>query len=156
MPDGIIEPGTYAALTTPIAQRLRQIELTLERWRWLPPLHAPMIIINVPQFMLVLLPRSANEAPLELRVIVGRSEQLRRTAVFSSAIEQVVFQPYWDIPRSILVKELLRPPAIRSPGACRRALSIEHLEKKNNQPNFSTGVERVIRLSDSTDCGAAM
>ena len=106
-PDGIIGPGTYAALTAPMAQRVRQIELTLERWRWLPPLRAPMIIINVPQFMLFALPRSANEAPLELRVIVGQSERLRRTPLFSSAIEQVVFQPYWDIPRSILVNELL-------------------------------------------------
>ncbi|MET0987507.1 MAG: L,D-transpeptidase family protein [Steroidobacteraceae bacterium] len=110
-PDGVIGAKTYAALTTPMSHRVRQIELTLERWRWLPPLQAPMIIINVPQFELFALPRTAQETVLEMPIIVGQAERLRRTPVFSAAVEQVVFQPYWDIPRSILVRELL--PVIR-------------------------------------------
>ncbi|MET0658464.1 MAG: L,D-transpeptidase family protein [Steroidobacteraceae bacterium] len=110
-PDGVIGAKTYAALTTPMSHRVRQIELTLERWRWLPPLQAPMIIINVPQFELFALPRTAQDAVLEMPIIVGQAERLRRTPLFSAAIEQVVFQPYWDIPRSILVRELL--PIIR-------------------------------------------
>ena len=117
--DGVIGEKTYAALTTPLAQRVRQIELTLERWRWLPPLEAPMVIINVPQFELFALPRAAQDTVLEMPIIVGQAEPLRRTPVFSSAIEQVVFQPYWDIPRSILVRELL-PSIRRKPGYLER------------------------------------
>ena len=47
-PDGTLGPATYAALTTPMAQRVRQIELTLERWRWLPVFAVPPIIVNIP------------------------------------------------------------------------------------------------------------
>lgn len=109
--DGVLGPRTQAALAVPLAQRVRQIELALERWRWLPALQPPVIVINVPQFMLFALPRTPAEQALEIPVIVGGSDRLRRTPLFASAIEQVVFRPYWDVPRSILVRELL--PQIR-------------------------------------------
>ncbi|HVW67854.1 MAG TPA: peptidoglycan-binding protein, partial [Steroidobacteraceae bacterium] len=51
--DGALGRDTYRALTTPFSQRVRQIELSLERWRWLPPrLDAPAIIVNIPEFRL--------------------------------------------------------------------------------------------------------
>ena len=50
--DGALGASTYAALTTPMAQRVRQIELTLERWRWIPAFDTPPIIVNIPEFRL--------------------------------------------------------------------------------------------------------
>jgi murein L,D-transpeptidase YcbB/YkuD len=111
--DGIVGPKTFAALTKPLTQRVEQIELSMERWRWLAQLEKPSIAVNIPQFMLFTLP-SANEPgiePLEMRVIVGETQQRSQTPVFTTSISQVVFQPYWDVPRSILLRELL--PKIR-------------------------------------------
>jgi murein L,D-transpeptidase YcbB/YkuD len=113
--DGVIGPRTFGALTTPIAERVRQIELSLERWRWLSVIPKPDIVINIPQFMLYALPRpgAADQQVIEMPVIVGATH--RRTPVFTSSIEQVVFQPFWDVPWSIAVHELL-PKIRRDPG----------------------------------------
>jgi len=109
--DGVLGKQTIAALNVPLQQRVRQIELSLERWRWLGSLPRPDIVVNIPQFMLYALPRPnrPGEQLLEIPVIVGRT--LDRTPVFSASIEEVVFNPYWDVPASILREELL--PKIR-------------------------------------------
>ena len=105
-PDGVLGPRTISELAVPISRRIRQIELTMERWRWLPDLHPPTVIVNVPQFMLYTLTESREQVQVrKMTVIVGKS--LNQTPVFDSAIEAVVFRPYWDVPRSILVNELL-------------------------------------------------
>jgi len=114
--DGVIGPRTFAALTTPIARRIRQIEFTLERWRWLPDIRPPAVIVNVPQFMLYALPDNADSAatgPLKLPVIVGQSA--KQTPIFDSAIESIIFRPYWNVPESILRNELL-PSITRDSG----------------------------------------
>lgn len=107
--DGTLGRATYAALTMPLAQRVRQIELTLERWRWLPPLQSPSVIVNIPQFRLFALqaPQDREDAMLRMDVIVGREYPLTRTPVFAADLKYVVFRPYWDVPRSILLHEIL-------------------------------------------------
>jgi murein L,D-transpeptidase YcbB/YkuD len=50
--NGALDKATFAELRTPPAQRIRQITLTLERWRWLTPFKTPPIIVNIPQFRL--------------------------------------------------------------------------------------------------------
>jgi len=116
-PDGVLGPRTRDALAVPISWRIRQIELTLERWRWLPDIQAPAVIVNVPQYMLYTLPDPADADPQaqvrKIPVIVGKEE--RQTPVFDSAIEAVVFRPYWEVPRSIVEQELL-PMIQRDPG----------------------------------------
>lgn len=111
--DGVIGPATFVALTTPFSERVMQLELSMERWRWIAPVGRPGIVVNIPQFMLFALP-DANELSatvLEMRVIVGETHARARTPVFTSSITEVVFQPYWDVPRGILARELL--PRIR-------------------------------------------
>lgn len=110
--DGVIGSRTYAALTTPIGERVQQIELTMERWRWLAALPRREIVINIPHFMLYALPRPQDDPQrvLEMAVVVGANET--RTPIFSAAIEQVIFQPFWDVPASIARNELL--PKIRN------------------------------------------
>lgn len=107
--DGTLGRTTYAALTVPLAQRVRQIELTLERWRWLPPLQAPSIIVNIPEFRLFApsAGQDREDQMLRMDVIVGRQYARTRTPVFSADMKYVVFRPYWDVPRSILLHEIL-------------------------------------------------
>jgi len=123
--DGILGEQTYAALSVPLAQRVRQIELTLERWRWLPEFATPPIVVNLPEFRLFAL-RSMEDREsdiLRMDVIVGQRFPPTRTPVFVADMKYVIFRPYWDVPDSILQRELL--PDIRlSPGFLER----NHLE----------------------------
>jgi murein L,D-transpeptidase YcbB/YkuD len=111
--DGSLGANTYLALTTPLAQRVRQIELTLERWRWLPPFETPPIIVNIPQFRLYAFPTSEDRLldGLQMPVIVGQTYPRTRTPVFVGDLRYVIFRPYWDVPRSIVEHEML--PQIR-------------------------------------------
>jgi murein L,D-transpeptidase YcbB/YkuD len=117
MGDGQLGRKTYQSLTTPLSTRVRQIELTLERWRWLPELPSPPIIVNIPQFRLFAFRTTEDRAAdiLQIPVIVGQTYPHTRTPIFISEMKYVVFRPYWDVPRSIVRNELLAP--IRaSPG----------------------------------------
>jgi murein L,D-transpeptidase YcbB/YkuD len=112
-PDGVLGRATMAELRVPMAKRIWQIELALERWRWLP--HEPpdrYIMVNLPEFRLRAFDRlrDAQSAALTLNVIVGRSRG-QRTPVFTATMREVVFHPYWDVPLSIARNELV--PIIR-------------------------------------------
>lgn len=111
--DGVLGPRTFDAMTQPLEERVQQLELSMERWRWLSAIERPNIVVNIPQFMLFALPRADEPSSqvLEMRVIVGQSYPRTRTPMFVSAITQVVFQPYWNVPAGILKRELL--PHIR-------------------------------------------
>lgn len=121
--DGTLGPATFAALTTPLAQRVRQIELTLERWRWLPAFTVPPIIVNIPEFRLFAFNTTADRAAsiLQMPVIVGQTYPSKRTPIFVGALKYVVFRPYWDVPRSITLHEIL--PALR--------LHADYLQRNN-------------------------
>ena len=111
--DGALGASTYAALTTPMAQRVRQIELTLERWRWIPAFDTPPIIVNIPEFRLFAFTTTADRVAsiLQMPVIVGQTYPSKRTPVFVGDLKFVIFRPYWDVPRSITLQEML--PQIR-------------------------------------------
>jgi murein L,D-transpeptidase YcbB/YkuD len=114
-PDGALGKTTFTALTTPFAKRVRQMDLTLERWRWLPPFDTPPIIVNIPQFRLFAFRTTEDRVAdiLQMDVIVGKT--YTQTPVFEADMRYVVFRPYWDIPPSILRNEML--PKIRAnPG----------------------------------------
>jgi murein L,D-transpeptidase YcbB/YkuD len=108
--DGILGKRTFTSLTTPLSQRVLQIELTLERLRWLPAVPAAPIVVNIPQFRLFALQSGAPAAAgaLQMPVIVGQIYPRMRTPVFMGEITSVIFRPYWDVPHSIVVGELLR------------------------------------------------
>ncbi|HEV3181570.1 MAG TPA: L,D-transpeptidase family protein [Steroidobacteraceae bacterium] len=116
-PDGVLGKSTFTVLTTSFAKRVRQIDLTLERWRWLPPFETPPIIVNIPQFRLFAFRTTEDRAAdiLQMDVIVGKTYPRTQTPVFESDMRYVVFRPYWDVPPSILRNEML--PKIRAnPG----------------------------------------
>ena len=113
-PEGSLGSQTYAALSTPLAQRVRQIELTLERWRWLPPFSTPPIVVNIPQFRLFAFRTVADRVAdiMQMDVIVGQTYPRMQTPIFIGEMKRVIFRPYWDVPRSITLHEML--PHIRA------------------------------------------
>jgi len=105
-PDGRIGKPTLEQLNTPLSFRVRQLQLTLERWRWVPHDFArPPIIVNVPEFRLRGLDTSLR-ADLEMNVVVGRAYG-HQTPVFSGDMRFVIFRPYWNVPASIQRGEML-------------------------------------------------
>ena len=109
-PDSVIGPATIAQLRVPLAQRVRQIELTLERWRWLPDV-APerYVVVNIPAFRLYAFESDfiARQPVLAMNVIVGQSSGRHDTPVFTATMNEVVFHPYWDVPPRIARTELI-------------------------------------------------
>jgi murein L,D-transpeptidase YcbB/YkuD len=107
--DGRLGAETVKRLNVPLSARVRQIQLTLERWRWLPTeFSAPPIIVNIPDFRLRILD-SANAVTSDMRVMVGRAMRTE-TPVFSGNMTYIVFRPYWVVPPGILRRQIL--PAI--------------------------------------------
>jgi len=123
--DGLIGKQTLAALNTPISTRVKQIELALERLRWLPEQQkGPLILVNIPAFQLWAYNTEKNQDDiLNMRVVVGKAvndiqevgkeeiaeneEKALQTPVFTAKLSYIVFNPYWNIPKSILTKEIL-------------------------------------------------
>jgi murein L,D-transpeptidase YcbB/YkuD len=115
--DGVIGPATFRALNTPMAHRVRSIEMALERLRWLPYVgEEDFVIVNVPAFQLWAINRGElGKFASQMNVIVGRSIDTAQTPIFSDRIKYIDFSPYWNVPFSITTKELL-PKIRRDPG----------------------------------------
>ncbi|TCO83771.1 murein L,D-transpeptidase YcbB/YkuD [Plasticicumulans lactativorans] len=110
--DGVIGGATVLAMNVTARERVAQLELNLERWRWLPAdLGSRYILINIPAFELAVF--EGNQRVFEARVVVG--QQVKPTPVFTGRMQQVVFSPYWNVPRSIATEELL-PQLRRNPA----------------------------------------
>lgn len=111
-PDGALGKRTLEELNVTVQERIRQIELNLERWRWLPKQPGERYIaVNIADFSLMVVER--QEIALTMRVVVGRPA--RRTPVFSSPMTYMVINPYWTVPPTIATEDML-PKAIEDPG----------------------------------------
>jgi murein L,D-transpeptidase YcbB/YkuD len=112
-PNGRIDAQTLADLNVPLSRRVRQMQLTLERWRWLPDAYqrAP-IVANIPEFRLRAYDKDFNIGVM-MNVVVGKAYG-HKTPVFSDTMEYVIFRPYWEVPYSITRAELV-PHIVRDP-----------------------------------------
>ncbi len=103
-PDGIVGPNTRAALNATPRDRVRAIEDTILRMRAMTPPEADRyVLVNLPAFELRLI--EGTEEVFRTRVIVGAHRW--PSPELESAIERVVFNPYWTVPRSIARNEIL-------------------------------------------------
>jgi murein L,D-transpeptidase YcbB/YkuD len=104
--DGRLGPSTVKQLNVPLADRVRQLQLTLERWRWLPiEFSNPPIVVNIPDFHLRALDEN-NKVAFDMRVVVGKA-MTTETPVFSRDMSFVVLRPYWNVPPGILRRSVL-------------------------------------------------
>jgi murein L,D-transpeptidase YcbB/YkuD len=112
-PNGRIDPETLADLNRPLISCVRQMQLTLERWRWLPSSYekAP-IVVNIPEFRLRAYDKDFKIG-VTMNVVVGKAYG-HNTPVFSDSMEYVVFRPYWGVPPSITRNEMI-PHIVRDP-----------------------------------------
>ena len=110
--DGALGPSTLAALNVPVEDRIENMRLNLDRWRWLPnDLGDRFILVNIAGFELELV--EDDEAIESMNVVVG--ETANRTPVFQDSLEYMVVNPYWNVPASIAQEEII-PAVARDPG----------------------------------------
>lgn len=104
--NGSIDRATFNQIVMPLSHRIEQLQLTLERWRWLPPdLPERFIVVNVPEF--ALRAHENHHSSLSMRVVVGKAFHGHQTPVFQEQMEYLIFRPYWNVPPSITRRELI-------------------------------------------------
>ncbi len=110
--DGVIGNKVIADLNIPLKKRVEQLLINMERARWMPPQQdSTFVLVNIPEFRLRVFEK--GKIALQMNVIVGSSAN--STVIFNGNLQYIVFSPYWNVPESIVRKELL--PAIkRNPG----------------------------------------
>ena len=143
LPDGHLKAELIKEMNVPMAQRVRQIELTLERWRWLShSFPQPPVVVNLPEFKLRTYDDN-HQVALYKTVIVGKAYG-HKSPVFEKEMKYVVFRPYWEVTPTI-----------------QRAEIVPHIEKDRNYitaKNFEvvTGDGKVVtdgRISDEVLAG---
>ena len=98
----------------PIAQRIKTIMVNMERCRWISfPASSSktFVFINIPAYQLRYFEN--GNSVLESKVVVGK--MMHKTVVFSADMKYIVFSPYWNVPKSILNKEIL-PSIAKDPN----------------------------------------
>lgn len=108
-----------------VADRIKQIELNMERWRWLPRERpARHIVVNIPAFRLDVWER--DRVALSMRVVVGKKDT--PTPIFHDSMTHLVLSPYWNVPPTIVKDETL-PSALRDSSFLERT-NMEVLDRK--------------------------
>jgi murein L,D-transpeptidase YcbB/YkuD len=110
--DGVIGKGTIDALNFTRIQRKRQIIANLERWRWYPrDFGDHYVILNIPGYYLRII--KDRDTIARKRIVVGKIE--RKTPILSATFNNIVFNPTWTVPPTILREDLV-PAATNNRG----------------------------------------
>lgn len=118
--EGTVGNKTLAELNVTVQKRIRQLLINLERVRWMPAeKESNYILVNIPEFTMHVY--DSSKLQFDMRVIVGTAAN--SSAIFSGQLKYVVFSPYWNVPESIVKKEII-PSINRNPNY----LSKNHME----------------------------
>jgi murein L,D-transpeptidase YcbB/YkuD len=140
-PNGRIDAQTLAELNVPLSRRVRQMQLTLERWRWLPVLYQKSpIVANIPEFRLRAYDKDFNIG-VTMNVVVGKAMG-HDTPVFSDTMEYLIFRPYWEVPYSIIRAEMI-PHIVRDPDYLAKK-GFEVVDSKQNVVSGGTVTSEVL------------
>ena len=102
--DGVVGPRTLEMLNMSLQKRIRQIELNMERWRWVPRnIGDRYLMVNIADFKLWV--TENHRRVLDMRVVVGRP--YHRTPVFSAKMTFMVINPYWNLPQRLAIRDVL-------------------------------------------------
>ena len=109
-PDGVVGPATIRAMTGHSnAEKIAKLQVAMEAVRWLPAdLGSHYVFINAPSFRAAYFNEGKEE--VSMRVVVG--SKANQTYFFQDQIQTVEFNPYWGVPKSIIVNEML--PKLRA------------------------------------------
>lgn len=114
---GSVDNNTIKQLSIDPAHRARQIELSMERLRWIPRSDSDrLIIVNIPEFKLYAFDAGAKKrTPVhEMNIIVGRAYETQ-TPLFTETMRLIEFSPFWNVPPSIQGAETV-PKIKRNPA----------------------------------------
>lgn len=115
-PDGVVGAATIAELNVPVAERIAQLRVNLDRGRvLLHDLPEQFIVVNIAGYTLYLV--KGQQVVWSTRVQVGKT--YRRTPIFRSEITYLVFNPTWTVPPGIIKADIL-PAARQDPRAITR------------------------------------
>lgn len=102
--DGVVEAKTLKELNVPVEDRITQIIVNMERWRWVPEKIADsFLLVNIPEYKLHVYEN--NKEVWDMNVIVGKAAT--HTPIFNDELEFIVMSPHWNVPQSIAVNEIL-------------------------------------------------
>lgn len=128
--DGLIGKQTLALLNQTPAEKIALIELAMERLRWLPDQpEGPMIMVNIPAFQLWAFHSADDTDVLNMKVVVGKAVE-NQTPILLEEMKYLEFMPYWNIPKSIMDKEIL--PKIQNSENYLASQDIELVERYAN------------------------
>ncbi|HWR59558.1 MAG TPA: L,D-transpeptidase family protein [Thermodesulfovibrionales bacterium] len=103
--DGIVSSVTLAVLNVPLKQRIRQMELNMERLRWILGNHEQLsIVVNIANFELNVI--EDGKSILSMKAVVGKPYM--RTPVFTAKMTHLLINPSWNVPDSIARDEILK------------------------------------------------
>lgn len=146
--EGIVGKRTQAILNQTKAEKINLIELAMERLRWLPAQpEGPQIIVNIPAFQLWAVNAPDDVNALNMKVVVGKA-QANQTPLLAHDMRYLEFKPYWNIPKSIMDKEIL--PKMRNENAP-EYLSKQNIELIEKNANFYSEDPEAITDSIKND-----
>lgn len=109
---GKIDPATLREMNVPVKARIKQMMVNMERLKWLPAQQEPdLILVNIPEFTMHVFEN--NKVTWSSKVVVGQT--IHQTNIFKGSINNVVLNPYWVVPKSIIKNEILEK-ALRDPN----------------------------------------
>lgn len=110
--DGIVGGETLRIMNISLDNRIRQIILNMERWRWVPKFTSSnYLMINIPEYKLYIYEN--DKVAWDMNVIVGKA--IHNTPIFNDEVEYVVMSPHWNVPKSIALNEII-PILRRNPA----------------------------------------
>jgi murein L,D-transpeptidase YcbB/YkuD len=140
--DGVAGPSVLREMAAPLSKRIRQIIVNMERCRWLPTeTDSNYLVVNIPQFKLHVYEN--NRINWSCNVVVGK--ETNKTVIFKGDMKHVVFSPYWNVPPSIIKKEIM--PAM---NRNKNYLNSHNMEWNNGNvrqkpgPNNSLGLVKFL------------
>ena len=103
--DGVVGPNTVRTMVgMSLDSKIDKVKLAMERLRWLPrDLGERRVFINQPAFKVTY--TQPGRDPLSMRVVVGKKSN--QTNFFYDRIKTVEYNPYWGVPYSIIVNEMI-------------------------------------------------
>jgi len=126
--DGVISANIIKDMNVPVDRRIQQLLINMNRVQWMPTQpKGQLILVNIPEFVLHV--RNGKNKVFDMPVVVGKEGH--NTMMFTGDLNQIVFSPYWNVPESIVEKEIL-PEIEKNPDY----LAEQQMEITGNEGGF--------------------
>jgi len=138
--DVYIGPEIIRSMNVTVGERIKQIIVNMERCRWISPEFAKAreyIVVNIPSYRLNMI--RGGKSIFESPVVVGKNTT--KTVIFTGMLSYIVFSPYWNLPKSIIDKEV-RPGMKKN----KNYLASHNMEWNNGQVRQKPGKNNSLGL----------